>query len=58
MSRSQGSLRAQNVLGQILTAGQEEIREAEANLDQMTEIRPVDLQLAQAEINGAIAAAE
>ena len=58
MSRSQGSLRAQNVLSQILTAGQEEIREAEANLDQITEIRPVDFQLAQAEINGAIAAAE
>jgi HlyD family secretion protein len=49
---------AQNVLTQILTAGQEEIREAEANLDRIAEVRPVDLQLAQAEINGAIAAAE
>ncbi|MEM9008504.1 MAG: HlyD family efflux transporter periplasmic adaptor subunit [Cyanobacteria bacterium P01_F01_bin.86] len=49
---------AQNILNQILTAGQEEIREAEANLDRIAEIRPVDLQLAQAEINGVIAAVE
>ena len=49
---------AQNVLNQILTAGQEEIREAEANLARIAEVRPVDLQVAQAEINGAISTVE
>lgn len=51
-------LEAQNVLTRIQQAGLEEIRAAEANLERIAEVRPVDLQVAQAEVNGAIASVE
>jgi HlyD family secretion protein len=40
----------------IATTSQAQIREARANYDQVAEVRPIDVQIAQAEVNEAIAA--
>lgn len=46
---------AKNVRDRIAAAGQEEIREAEAHLERIAEVRPVDIAVAQAEVDSAIA---
>ena len=46
---------AETVLAQLQTAGTQEIRQAEANLERIREIRPVDIALAEEEVQTAIA---
>jgi HlyD family secretion protein len=46
---------AQANLDRIITTGVKQIRQAEATLNQVVEVRPVDLQIAQAEVDKAIA---
>ena len=46
---------AETVLAQLQTAGTQEIRQAEANLERIQEIRPVDIALAEEELQTAFA---
>lgn len=55
-SRQQQINEAEASLYQISVGRQEQLNEAEATLDQIAEVRPVDVQVAQAEVNRAIAA--
>ncbi|NEO59585.1 MAG: ABC exporter membrane fusion protein [Moorea sp. SIO4G2] len=47
---------AKATLRRTMDTGQEQISQAKANLDRITEVRPVDVQIAQGEIESAIAA--
>lgn len=49
---------AQDVQDKLETTGRERIREAQANLDRIMEVRPVDVSVAQSDVDNAIAARE
>lgn len=49
---------AQAALDRIRSSRQEQLNEARATLDQIAEVRPVDVQVAQSEVNHALAAVE
>jgi len=55
-SRQQQLSEAQANLNRIQSSGNEQIREAKATLNQIAEIRPVDIQVAQTEVDNAKAA--
>ena len=57
-SREQQINEAQAKLNQAQTAKLAQITEAKATLDRITEVRPVDVQTGQAEVNAAIATAK
>ena len=57
-SRQQQINEAQAKLNQAQTAKLAQITEAKATLDRITEVRPVDVQTAEAEVNAAIATAK
>ncbi|MEY3867588.1 MAG: hypothetical protein RLZZ338_1479 [Cyanobacteriota bacterium] len=57
-SREQQIKEAQAKLNQAQTAKLAQITEAKATLDRITEVRPVDVQTAEAEVNAAIATAK
>ena len=57
-SREQQINEAQAKLNQAQTAKLAQIGEAKATLDRITEVRPVDVQTAEAEVNAAIASAK
>lgn len=57
-SREQQISEAQAKLNQAQTAKLAQITEATATLDRVTEVRPVDVQTAEAEVNAAIATAK
>jgi HlyD family secretion protein len=56
LGQAQQIKEAQANLARISAGGQEQIKEAEATLDRIAEVRPVDVQAAQAEVNQALAA--
>jgi len=56
LATAQRSLQeAQAVLNRIQTTGSSELAEAKANLDRISEVRPVNIQASQAQVNKAIA---
>ncbi|NEO83636.1 MAG: HlyD family efflux transporter periplasmic adaptor subunit [Spirulina sp. SIO3F2] len=47
---------AQDVQDKLVTTGRDRVREAQANLERITEVRPVDVSVAQTDVANAIAA--
>ncbi len=56
LGQAQQIKEAQANLARISAGGEEQIKEAESTLDKISEVRPVDVQAAQAEVNQALAA--